>query len=92
MGQDRQFTTDEVKFALSTIKHFKATWEEIERKNLEIDVNWKIASEDFDENYTEYWRAQDDIEIEKVVDEAILNAQNAKTAEGEDELNDAEKK
>jgi len=74
MGQDRKFTADEIKFALSTIKHFKATWEEVERKNLEIDVKWKIAAEDFDENYTDFWRVQDDAEIDKQVDEAIQNA------------------
>jgi len=56
MGQDRRFTADEIKFAFSTIKHYKTTWEEVEKKNLEIDVKWKVNAEDFDENYREYWR------------------------------------
>jgi len=74
MGQDRRFTPDEVKFALSTVKHFKETWEEIERKNLDIDVKWKLNSEEFDDNYKDYWRVQDTEEVNKVVEEAIQNA------------------
>lgn len=42
MGQDRQFTEDEIKFVLDTVKHFKTVWEEVEKRNLEKDVKWKI--------------------------------------------------
>jgi len=34
MGQDREFTSDEIKFALETCQFYKTVWEEVERKNL----------------------------------------------------------
>ena len=37
-------------------------------------MKWKIASEDFDDNYKDFWRIQDDAEVDKVIDEAIQNA------------------
>jgi len=39
----------------------------------------------------DHFRALDEAEIEKNIDEAITNAQNTKTAEGEDEMTDLEK-
>ena len=88
MGQDRQFTAEETKFVLETLKHFKAVWEEVERKNLEKDVKWKVDANEFDHLYIEHFKAQDEAEIEKAIEEAITNAQNAKTAEGEEDLNE----
>jgi|APGre2960657423_1045063.scaffolds.fasta_scaffold433758_1 hypothetical protein len=38
MGQDRDFTDDEKKFALRTVQHFKEAWEKIEEENLRKDV------------------------------------------------------
>lgn len=91
MGQDRQFTADEKNFALTTVRHFKKTWEAVEKKNLERDIAQKIEANDYDKLYKEYFEQQDLTEIDKCVDEAITMAQNAKTAEGEDELTEAEK-
>lgn len=65
MGQDREFTADEIKFVLDTITHFKNVWEDIERKNLEKDVNWKVDANEFDNNYMDHFKAQDEAEIEK---------------------------
>lgn len=48
MGQDRQFTEDEIKFVLDTVKHFKTVWEEVEKRNLEKDVKWKIEANEYD--------------------------------------------
>ena len=91
MGQDRQFTADEIKFVLSAVQHFKNCWEEAERKNLEADIKWKVEGAEFDKNYTDHFRALDDAEMEKQIEEALTNVQNTKTAEGEDEMTDAEK-
>lgn len=91
MGQDRQFTEDEIKFVLETLKHFKEVWEKVERKNLEKDVQWKIDAIDYDNNYTDHFKTQDEAEIEKQIEEAVVGAQNAKTAEGEEDLTEAEK-
>lgn len=91
MGQDRQFTDEEIKFVLETVKHFKNVWEDVERKNLEQDVKWKIDANEYDQLYIEHFKAQDEAEIEKNIEDSITNAQNAKTAEGEEDLNDQEK-
>lgn len=91
MGQDRQFTNDEVKFVLDTVNHFKSIWEEVERKNLEKDVKWKMDANEYDTLYIEHFKAQDETEMGKTIEEAIVNAQNEKTAQGEDDLNETEK-
>ena len=57
MGQDRQFTEDEIKFVLDTLKHFKAVWEDVESKNLEQDVKWKIDANEYDHLYIEHFKA-----------------------------------
>lgn len=67
LGQDREFTDGEIKFVLDTLKHFKESWESVEKKNLEADVKWKIDSTEYDHNYTDFFQAQDATEIEKVV-------------------------
>lgn len=50
---------------MDTITHFKNVWEDIERKNLEKDVNWKVDANEFDNNYMDHFKAQDEAEIEK---------------------------
>jgi hypothetical protein len=59
MGQDRQFTKDEVKFALETVKYFKDCWEYREKSNLEADVNFKIENQEFDYNYKKFFEVKD---------------------------------
>lgn len=76
---------------MDTVTHFKNVWEKVERTNLEKDVKWKIDANEYDHLYIEHFKAQDEAEIEKAVEEAITNAQNAKTAEGEEDLNEQEK-
>ena len=50
-----------------------------------------MENQDYDKVYKEHFEVQDQQEIEKMVEEAIQNAQNEKTAEGEDELTESEK-
>ena len=38
MGQDREFTADEKKFALQTVKQYRDIWEAREKENLKKDV------------------------------------------------------
>lgn len=38
MGQDREFTEEEKKFALRTAKEYALQWEEVERINLQNDI------------------------------------------------------
>jgi len=91
LGQDRKFTQDEINYALKCVKHFRDTWETTEKKNLEVDLKFKMENQDYDKVYKEHFEVQDQQEIEKMVEEAIQNAQNEKTAEGEDELTESEK-
>jgi len=44
LGQDREFTADEIKFAQRTVRDYAAQWESVERKNLEADVQLRLAS------------------------------------------------
>ena len=42
MGQDRQFTADEIKYAIETVKFFKECWQNRDQVNVEHDVAYKI--------------------------------------------------
>ena len=46
---------------------------------------------EYDRLYKEHFEAQDAAEVDRQIEEAIIRANNAKTAEGEDEITDAEK-
>jgi hypothetical protein len=35
MGQDREFTEEEKKFALRTVRDFRDRWEQVEKDNLQ---------------------------------------------------------
>ena len=91
MGQGRKFSDDEINYALKCVKHFRDTWKATEKNNLETDVLHKIECHDYDRMYKDHFEVKDNAEIDKIVDEAIQNAQNEKTAEGEDELTEQEK-
>jgi hypothetical protein len=55
MGQDREFTDDEKKFALRTIRAYRDRWEEVEKSNLEQDVIKTIKRLQFDKEYKEQY-------------------------------------
>jgi hypothetical protein len=38
MGQDREFTDEEKKLALRTIRAYRDRWEEVEKNNLQLDI------------------------------------------------------
>lgn len=44
MGQDREFTEEEIQFALKTVKFYKEKWEEKEKINLENDINMRMET------------------------------------------------
>lgn len=51
MGQDREFTDDERRFALTTVKNFKEIWERTEFENLTRDRNRKIEFMEIDKEF-----------------------------------------
>ena len=71
LGQDRDFTDDEKRFALKTVQHFKETWEQIEEENLRKDVVWKIEANEYDKLYKEHFLIQDEAEIDKNIEEEV---------------------
>ena len=91
MGQDRQFTIEEKNFALDCIRSYRNTWEALEKKNLEHDVQLQISHQAYDKLYRDHYAAKDEAEMEKVISESILQAENIQNQEGDDPLTDLEK-
>lgn len=72
LGQDREFTQDEMLFAQRTIRDFAKAWEHIEHKNLEQDVLLRLASIEHDLDYKKTKEPVDNADLEKRVEESIL--------------------
>lgn len=69
IGQDREFTDDERRFVLETVKHFRAIWEERERKNLTFDREHRLKEIEFEKEWIEQ------------TENVILNEEEEKYAE-----------
>jgi len=52
---------------------------------------YKVENDEFDRNYREHYEAQDQLEIERMQEEAVQDETNEKMAQGEDDLTDIEK-
>lgn len=90
MGQDKEFPQEKIDYAIKCIMHFRDSWERIEQENLKKDVLQKTGQLDYDRNYKDYFEQQDQAELEKRIQDAILTATNDKNAEG-DEITEEEK-
>jgi hypothetical protein len=53
LGQDREFTIEERRFALETVKNFAAIWERREAENLAKDRNLRLQLAEMDKEYLE---------------------------------------
>lgn len=53
LGQDREFTFDQRKFAIETIVNFANIWERREAENLTKDRNLRLHMADIDKEYTD---------------------------------------
>jgi len=84
MGQDREFTEEERLYALSCVKHYRERWETIEDEQLRRDIEYKIASIKPDREYQEHFGPKDTAEMDRRLKEAVAQAAEEKTAEGED--------
>jgi hypothetical protein len=80
LGQDREFTEDEILFAQRTVRDFAKAWEHIEHKNLEQDVFLRIASIEHDTDYKKTKEPLDTGDLDKRVEESIV------IKEGEDPM------
>jgi hypothetical protein len=82
LGQDRQFTEDETKFALRCVQRYRDEWERIERDALKADIEHRLDQMDFDKNYKELHEALDQTELESKIEAAVA------PREGDEPLND----
>jgi hypothetical protein len=85
MGQDREFTAEEIKFAQRTVREYAAQWEKVERKNLEQDVQLRLASIVHDQDYKANKELADTQELDKKIEESIV------PKEGEDPIDEETK-
>ena len=85
LGQDREFTDEERKFALRTVRDYKETWERVEKENLHQDVLRRIENIQTDKEYKENHEALDAQALEKQIDEALI------AKEGEEPLDEEAK-
>jgi hypothetical protein len=53
LGQDREFTDDQRRFVLETIKNFRAFWEQKERDNLTFDRDHRLGELEFEKEWIE---------------------------------------
>jgi len=88
MGKDRKYNEDQRLYALRTVQMFRDRWEALEKENLENDVLAKLGRQEYDKVYKELYEAQDQSELEKIVEDAIANHM---PAEGEENISDGEK-
>eukprot|EP00347_Sterkiella_histriomuscorum_P009020 403342835 len=84
LGQDRQFTDDERRFALETVLNFKNIWERTEVENLTRDRNRKLEIMELDKEFLDNEAQKLMDEEEKHIDEII----NAREEQMDDELRD----
>jgi len=72
LGQDREFTPEQIKFAQRTVRDFASQWEKIEHHNLEQDVFLRIASIEHDVEYKKTKEPADNQALEKAVEESVM--------------------
>lgn len=72
MGQDREFSEEELKFALRTVRNYRDRWEQLERLNLEHDIIKRIDNMQKDKFYKEHQEMLDMQELERELEEAFI--------------------
>lgn len=53
LGQDREFTDEQRRFVLETVKNFSSIWERREQENLTKDRNLRLTMAEQDKDYNE---------------------------------------
>ncbi len=85
MGQDREFTDVELKFALRTVRTYRDRWEQLEKELLSEDINRRLDCAKEDKDYKEHHEQTDLNEIEKDVEDGLA------PKEGEEAFTEEEK-
>ena len=71
MGQDREYTGEEIQLALRTVRDYRDRWAQVEKDNLEADINQRLRAMNYDREYKEHFEYMDVQEIERLVEEAM---------------------
>ena len=85
LGQDREFSAEEVRHALDTIKNYSSEWERIEKENLRADIDRKMDNMEAEKLYRENNEALDIAEAEKRAEEMVTQQ------EGQEPMDEAAK-
>ena len=70
MGQDREFTAEEIRFALDCTLNYKNEWERIEIKNLRADIDRKLDNMEAEKLFKDVHEALDNAEADKRAEDA----------------------
>ena len=70
MGQDREFSEEQIKYALDTAKLYRDEWQRIEKENLREDIQRKMDNMDAERLYKETNEALDIAAAESKAEEA----------------------
>jgi hypothetical protein len=71
LGQDRELTPDERRFALSTVKSFKEIWERTEKESLTKDRDRQLAVLESDKEFMDNESAKVQDEEDRYVEEEL---------------------
>lgn len=71
LGQDREFTPEQIRYALDTVKLYRNEWERIEKANLRKDIDRKLDNMDAERMYKEVHEPMDIAEADKRAEEAV---------------------
>ena len=82
LGQDREFTEEQVQHALNTVRMYRDEWEKIENQNLKLDIEKKLEFQEYEKQYKEALEAQDLAQLDKLAEEATA------PGDGQDPLTD----
>ena len=80
MGQDREFTEKEKRFALETVKAFAAIWERREQENLTKDRNMRLQMIELDKEYNETVQQKLQDDEDEYIKEHINSIMHPRTA------------
>ena len=89
MGQDREYTEEEMRFALNTVKFYGDEWERIEKKNLKQDIDRKLDNMEAENNYKANNEALDEAEMQKRAEETLAMEEGEEAAPMEEVLKQA---
>jgi len=77
LGQDRQFTKDEILFAQRTVRDFSDQWSKLEETCLRRDIERKISTLESDKHYREVNEPLDQAELDNRAEVLIAPAEGA---------------